>query len=46
VIAFAIFKGLLPLDHLVQRVSIGGDSTSAPLCDTNDPEQSMPCRVD
>jgi hypothetical protein len=36
-IAFAIFRGLLPLDHLVQRVAIGDTSTSAPLCDSDDP---------
>jgi hypothetical protein len=38
-IAFAIFKGLLPLDHLVQRVSIGDTGTSAPICDSDDPGQ-------
>ncbi len=39
-IAFAIFKGLVPLDHLVQRVSIGETSTSAPVCDSADPKQA------
>ena len=39
-IAFAIFKGLLPLDHLVQRISIGADRKSAPVCDSDDPEQN------
>lgn len=39
-IAFAVFKGLLPLDHLVQRVSIGETQTSAPVCDDADPKQS------
>jgi hypothetical protein len=38
-IAFAIFSGLLPLDHLVQRVSIGDNSKSAPVCDSEDPAQ-------
>jgi hypothetical protein len=37
-IAFSIFKGMRPLDHLVQRVSIGNDSSSAPSCDNDDPE--------
>jgi uncharacterized caspase-like protein len=39
-IAFAIFRGLLPLDHLVQRVSIGETGTSAPVCDSADPAHS------
>ena len=39
-IAFAIFRGLLPLDHLVQRVSIGETGTSAPVCDSADPAQA------
>ena len=39
-IAFAIFRGLVPLDHLVQRVSIGESSASAPVCDSADPGQS------
>ena len=39
-IAFAIFRGLQPLDHLVQRVSIGDTSTSAPVCDSANPEQA------
>ncbi|PDT90378.1 hypothetical protein CO669_09300 [Bradyrhizobium sp. Y36] len=39
-VAFAIFRGLQPLDHLVQRVSIGETSTSAPVCDSADPAQA------
>lgn len=39
-IAFAVFKGLVPLDHLVQRVSIGETSTSAPVCDSANPAQA------
>jgi len=39
-VAFAIFRGLQPLDHLVQRVSIGETSASAPLCDSADPAQA------
>jgi hypothetical protein len=39
-IAFAIFRGLLPVDHLVQRVSIGDSATSAPVCDSDDPAHS------
>ncbi len=39
-IAFAIFRGLQPLDHLVQRVSIGDTSASAPVCDSANPEQA------
>ncbi|RXH35119.1 MULTISPECIES: hypothetical protein [Bradyrhizobium] len=39
-IAFAIFRGLQPLDHLVQRVSIGDTNTSAPVCDSADPAQA------
>ncbi|WP_143062729.1 hypothetical protein [Bradyrhizobium sp. OK095] len=39
-IAFAIFRGLQPLDHLVQRVSIGDTNMSAPVCDSADPVQA------
>ncbi|MDA9548779.1 hypothetical protein ACM43_30880 [Bradyrhizobium sp. CCBAU 45321] len=39
-VAFAIFRGVQPLDHLVQRVSIGETSASAPVCDSADPAQA------
>lgn len=38
-IAFSIFDGFKPLDHLVQRVAIGDSAASAPTCDVNDPAQ-------
>jgi hypothetical protein len=35
-IAFAIFKGLRPLDHLVQRIAVGADNKSIPSCGNDD----------